>query len=163
MKQGLLDAQQRCFAMGLTTIDSAAPFLPAVYNYLRPFKGGIMASLFLSSVIKGLLARYPVLLILLKQLPHVFGHSASMGRGFSFNDPQGGNTFTHLQNMIHGINWSAFVIALVSILILIYWEKISARGVKQFPAPLFVALQRPYCSMKSWLTSGPTWPWVANT
>ncbi len=54
-----------------------------------------MASLFPSSVIKGLLAAIGIL-ILLKQLPHVFGHSASMGMGFSFNDPQGGNTFTHL-------------------------------------------------------------------
>ena len=58
-------------------------------------KAGALSAFFPSSVIKGLLAAIGIILIL-KQIPHVFGHDADPEGDMSFVQPDHENTFTEL-------------------------------------------------------------------
>ena len=64
-------------------------------------RAGAMSAFFPSSVIKGLLAAIGVILIL-KQLPHLFGHDTDPDGEMSFIQPDHENTFTELLSLILG-------------------------------------------------------------
>ncbi|MCO8121583.1 SulP family inorganic anion transporter [Stieleria sp. TO1_6] len=103
-------------------------------------KGGALSAFFPSSVIKGLLVAIGVILIL-KQIPHVFGHDTDPEGEMSFQQPDDLNTFSELWTIITGdIHVGAMVIGLLSVAFLVLWDRIPRLKKSLVPAPLLVVL-----------------------
>jgi MFS superfamily sulfate permease-like transporter len=85
-------------------------------------KAGIIGYYFPSSVIKGMLAAIGIILIL-KQIPHALGYDRDNEGDFYFLQIDGQNTFSELFNSVNYIQPGAFIISIVSLLILILWEQ----------------------------------------
>lgn len=103
-------------------------------------KGGKLSAFFPSSVINGLLVAIGVILIL-KQIPHVFGHDTDPEGEMSFQQPDHENTFTELWNILDGeIHVGAMVIGLISLAFLLAWDRFPKLKNSIVPAPLVVVL-----------------------
>ncbi len=85
-------------------------------------KAGIIGYYFPSSVIKGMLSGIGVIIIL-KQIPHVFGYDKDVFGDFSFFQVDGHTTFSELWYTLMEPNIAATIIAFVSLAILILWEQ----------------------------------------
>lgn len=85
-------------------------------------KAGIIGYYFPSSVIKGMLSGIGIIIIL-KQIPHVFGYDKDPEGDFAFKQVDGQNTFSELINMLDYISPGALIIAAISLAILILWEQ----------------------------------------
>jgi MFS superfamily sulfate permease-like transporter len=90
-----------------------------ILGYLR---AGIIGYYFPSSVIKGMLAAIGIILIL-KQIPHAIGYDKDNEGDFSFLQVDGENTFSELFHSLNFIHPGAVIIGLVSLFILIMWER----------------------------------------
>lgn len=104
----------------------------AIQVLMGTFRLGFIASFFPMSVIKGLLAAIGLILIL-KQIPHVFGHDADAEGEMSFEQPDHENTFTELLATLSDILPGAALIGIVSVLFLMAWDKVKA--LKKLPVP----------------------------
>ncbi|MBX2945364.1 MAG: SulP family inorganic anion transporter [Cyclobacteriaceae bacterium] len=114
-----------------------AGVLQVVLGYLR---AGTIGNYFPSSVIKGMLAAIGLILIL-KQIPHAVGYDADYIGDEDFLQQDGRNTFSELIYSLNVIQPGAAIICLLSIGILILWEKPfirNTRFAKVIPAPLLV-------------------------
>jgi len=100
-------------------------------------KAGTVAYYFPGNVIKGLLTAIGIIIIL-KQIPHAFGYDKNSEGDIAFIQLDGDNTFSAIINSINYIHPGATIIAIVSVLILIFWPKI--KKVKLFPAPLVAVI-----------------------
>ncbi|NII24178.1 SulP family inorganic anion transporter [Pseudoflavitalea sp. X16] len=128
-------------AAGLTTIVLAAitdlkvyeAFLVAVVLagiiqiILGYLKAGVLGDYIPNAAIKGMLAAIGLILIL-KQIPHLVGDEADFQGDESFKQRGGGNTFTHLIHAFKNMLPVALAIGLVSLAIMIVWEKISKKS-----------------------------------
>ncbi len=85
-------------------------------------KAGFIAHYFPSSVIKGMLAAIGIILIL-KQLPHALGNDKDIEGDFNFIQADGQNTFSEIGVAIDSIHPGALLIAVISLLVLIIWER----------------------------------------
>lgn len=85
-------------------------------------KAGIIGYYFPSSVIKGMLAAIGIILIL-KQLPHAVGYDKDNEGDFDFIQSDGQNTFSEILNALDYIHPGAVIIALISLFVLIMWER----------------------------------------
>jgi MFS superfamily sulfate permease-like transporter len=85
-------------------------------------KAGVIGYYFPSAVIKGMLTGIGIIIIL-KQLPHAFGYDSDPEGDFEFFQIDGHNTFSELIYMTNYISPGAFVVALLSLLVLIIWER----------------------------------------
>lgn len=94
-------------------------------------KAGIIGYYFPSSVIKGMLAAIGII-IFLKQIPHAFGYDADYEGDMDFSQADGFNTFTELEHMMNFISPGATIVALVSLFILILWERKFMKGIRLF-------------------------------
>ncbi|QGZ42299.1 carbonic anhydrase [Pseudoduganella flava] len=103
------------------------------------FRAGFIANYVPSNVIKGLLAAIGILLIL-KQIPHAIGYDSNNADEYSFVQSNGENTFSAIASAINAVTPGALVIALLSMLILLYWDRTPLKNVKLLPAPLFVVV-----------------------
>lgn len=102
-------------------------------------RAGSLARFFPSSVIKGLLAAIGIILIL-KQIPHLFGHDVDPEDDMAFNQPDGRNTFSELLSVFGDWHVGAATIGIASILLLVFWGKIKPLKNSIIPAPLIVVL-----------------------
>ncbi len=102
-------------------------------------KGGFIAAFFPSSVIKGLLAAIGVIIVL-KQIPHLVGHDSDPEGEMSFFQPDLQTTFSELISMFGDFQLGAALIGLVSIAILVLWDKWKPLKTSLFPAPVAVVL-----------------------
>jgi carbonic anhydrase/SulP family sulfate permease len=100
---------------------------------------GFIAAFFPSNVIKGLLWAIGALLIL-KQIPHLFGHDADPIGNNTFIQADNQNTFTELVETFFDVHPGAALIGLISIAILVSWEKIKFLKNSFIPGPLVVIL-----------------------
>jgi MFS superfamily sulfate permease-like transporter len=64
------------------------------------------------------------IIIILKQLPHAFGYDADFEGDQAFAQNDGSNSFSFLFDVLKHIHLGAVVISLISLVILISWEKI---------------------------------------
>lgn len=97
--------------------------LAGVMQLLLGFlRAGVIGYYFPSSVIKGMLAGIGILIIL-KQIPHAFGYDQSPEGELSFTQMDGNNTFTEILAMLDRVHPGAVVISVVSLAILILWER----------------------------------------
>ncbi len=86
-------------------------------------KAGFIGYFFPSSVIKGMLTGIG-LLIILKQIPHALGWDKDAEGDDAFIQADGENTFTEIGKAFEYITPGALVIAAISLLILILWDKV---------------------------------------
>ncbi|MCB9282712.1 MAG: SulP family inorganic anion transporter [Lewinellaceae bacterium] len=85
-------------------------------------KAGVIGYYFPSSVIKGMLSGIGVIIIL-KQIPHAFGYDQDPEGDISFMQIDGHNTFSELFYMLKYISPGAVIITLISLAILILWDR----------------------------------------
>ncbi|GJM22260.1 MAG: membrane protein [Planctomycetota bacterium] len=125
-----------------------APFLAAlvlagvfqlIFGLLR---GGMIGYFVPTSVIKGMLAGIGIIIVL-KQIPHAFGYDGDFEGDQSFFQPDGGTTLSTLQRMFDYVEPGAILVTLVSLVLLISWERVFAKRWKLFkvlPGPLAAVL-----------------------
>lgn len=105
-------------------------------------KAGFVAYFFPSSVIKGMLSGIG-LLIILKQIPHALGYDKDPEGDFELLQADGENTFSSISQALSYITPGAFIIAAVSLFILIFWETVLSKKHKIFQliqGPLVVVI-----------------------
>ena len=85
-------------------------------------RAGSIANYFPSSVIKGMLTAIGIIIIL-KQIPHAFGYDAEENEAINFAQPDGNNTFSALLQPLQHIHLGVTLVTLISLALLILWEK----------------------------------------
>lgn len=102
-------------------------------------QAGFLSAYFPSSVIKGLLAAIGVILIL-KQIPHLLGHDSDPEGEMRFWQPDNENTLSELVRVLGDFHLGAAMIGLLSIALLVVWDRIPSLKKSMVPAHLFVVL-----------------------
>ena len=106
-------------------------------------KAGRFSSLFPDSVIKGMLVGIGIV-IMLKQIPHALGRDNDYEGEYEFSQlADGENTVSEIYRAIVTASPGAVLISIVSLLLLVFWERAAGRGVnffKNLPAALLVVL-----------------------
>lgn len=111
---------------------TVAVFLSGIIQIiLGLLRAGTIGDYFPSSVIKGMLAAIGIILIL-KQIPHALGYDADFMGNESFHQIDGENTFSELFLAFQRLHIGAILISLISLGIMLYWEKMAAKGAKFF-------------------------------
>lgn len=88
--------------------------------------GGKIGDYFPTSVIKGMLAAIGLILIL-KQIPHFVGYDADFFGDESFTQLDGHNTFSEILWALQSVHVGSFLVALIAIVIMLFWEKAAAK------------------------------------
>jgi MFS superfamily sulfate permease-like transporter len=94
-------------------------------------KAGVIGYYFPSSVIKGMLTGIGIIIIL-KQIPNFFGYDEESAWDLEFFEIDGGNTFSELFNMLSNIQPGAALVGILSLAIIIFWEKVLSKKSKIF-------------------------------
>jgi MFS superfamily sulfate permease-like transporter len=105
-------------------------------------RAGTIGHFFPDSVIKGMLAAIGLILIL-KQIPHALGYDKDYEGDESFFQPDGQNTFSEIFNALNVFSGGAIIIAVIAILILIFWEKPAIKRhpfLQYVPGPLIAVI-----------------------
>lgn len=102
-------------------------------------KAGSVVHYFPSNVIKGMLTAIGVIIIL-KQLPHLFGYDKDSEGDLYFLQPDGENTFSALLQPLFHIDLGATIVALTTVLILILWDRPFMKKLAVLPGPLIAVL-----------------------
>lgn len=130
----------------ITTLGSFELFLMAVVLagaiqlVLGFLKAGIISNYFPNNVIEGMLAGIGVI-IFLKQIPHAFGYDKDTEGDMYFEEKTGGNTFTTLMESFDHISVGATIITLLSLTILLIWDKVPMlKKIKLLPGALVAVL-----------------------
>lgn len=130
-------------AAQIATLGSFEAFLLAVVIagmiqiILGVFRAGFLAEFIPTSVITGLLAAIGVILIL-KQIPHVIGHDADPEGEMAFRQPDQQTTFTEFGVILQDAHFGAAAIGLVSITVLLLWDRVPFLKKSIVPGPLVV-------------------------
>jgi MFS superfamily sulfate permease-like transporter len=101
-----------------------AGLLQIAFSFIN---GGSIGNYFPTSVIKGMLAAIGLILIL-KQFPHAVGYDADFMGDESFFQGDGQNTFSEILSAIQATHAGSIVIAMLSMLIMIGWDKGAKAG-----------------------------------
>lgn len=129
----------------ITDIGSYPGFLVAVVLagvlqlVLGFVKAGTIGNYFPSSVIKGMLAAIGVILIM-KQIPHAIGYDADYEGDFQFDQPDHENSFSALISALEKMSGGAAIISVLSMAVLILWNRIRIKQISMIPAPLVVVI-----------------------
>lgn len=113
-----------------------AGLIQIVLGFVR---AGFLAAFFPNSVIKGLLAAIGVILIL-KQIPHLVGYHADPVGDLAFRQPDHQNTFSELVQLVGEVHPGSAAIGLLSIAVLVFWDRWKPLKGSVIPAPLMVVL-----------------------
>jgi MFS superfamily sulfate permease-like transporter len=116
-----------------------AGLLQIVLGCLR---AGVIAYYFPSAVIKGMIAGIGVIIVL-KQIPHAVGYDKDPFGEMGFEQPDRHNTLSELYYMLQAISPGAVAVALVSLGLLLLWERPFVqkhRALKLVPGPIVAVL-----------------------
>lgn len=103
-------------------------------------RAGFLADYVPSNVIQGLLAAIGILIII-KQLPLAFGVTSDTSVVLhSIKSAQQDFSFAPLLHLIHHISLAASIISILSLAVLIFWEKINLSLCKKIPAAVVVVV-----------------------
>lgn len=94
-------------------------------------KAGVIGYYFPSSVIKGMLTGIGIIIIL-KQIPNFFGYDEESAWDLEFFEINGGNTFSELFKVFEKITPGAALIGIISLLLLVFWDKVLIKKSKVF-------------------------------
>lgn len=111
----------------------------AIQMALGCARAGVIAVYFPMSVIRGLLTAIGVILIL-KQFPHLLGLHSDPEGDMAFLQPDGQNTFSEMLAAATGFHLGAAAVGLLSIGVLIFWDKIKLLKKSIVPGPFVVVL-----------------------
>lgn len=127
--------------LGAFNIFLTAVFIAGLIQLALGFlKAGTISNFFPNNVIEGMLAGIGVI-IFLKQIPHAFGYDKDFEGDESFVQPDGQNTFSELFSVIDHIQLGSLVITLISLAILIGWNKVEfLKKIKLVPAALVAVI-----------------------
>jgi carbonic anhydrase len=129
--------------IGIEHLGSFDAFLVAVFFgglfqiFLGLIRAGSIVYFVPASVIKGMLVAVG-LIFMLKQLPHAIGYDAEEW-GLQQFSAGGDNTFTMIGRSIRYLKWGALVLSIISISVLLLWEKYFSKF-KWIPGPLIIVL-----------------------
>ena len=130
----------------ITTLGSFQLFLLAVFIagvlqiILGYIKAGSISSYFPNNVIEGMLAGIGVI-IFTKQIPHAVGYDKDYEGDLTFIQNDGQNTFSELFEILNNVQFGAIIITIVSLLIIIIWNKIPfLKNLKLIPAALVAVI-----------------------
>ncbi len=128
-------------ALGSFELFLLAVVLAGIMQLILGFlKAGSISNYFPNNVIEGMLAGIGVI-IFLKQIPHAFGYDKDVEGDLAFEERTGGNTFTTLMESFDHISIGATIITLVSLAILILWDKFPLlKKIKLLPGALVAVL-----------------------
>lgn len=103
-------------------------------------KAGTISNYFPNNVIEGMLAGIG-LIIILKQIPHAIGLDSDFEGDQAFSQMNGENTFTELFSIFDYFQLGSILITLVSLAILIMWNKIAfLKNLKVVPGALVAVI-----------------------
>lgn len=103
-------------------------------------KAGSISNYFPTNVIEGMLAGIGIIIIL-KQLPHAFGYDADFEGDQSFVQRNGNNSLSSLFDVFNHVQLGAIVITVVSLIILISWDKVPfLKKLKLIPGALIAVV-----------------------
>ena len=103
-------------------------------------KAGTISNYFPNNVIEGMLAGIGVIIIL-KQIPHAFGYDPDFEGDESFFQPDGQNTFSEIFNIFDHVQLGSIIIAVISLAILILWNKVDfLKKIKLVPPALIAVI-----------------------
>lgn len=103
-------------------------------------KAGMIANYFPSNVIKGMLTGIGIIIIL-KQIPHALGYDKDAEGDFSFFEQSGSNTFlTIWDTLTLYIHPGATIVALISVGIMLLWERPAVKSKLGFVPGALVAV-----------------------
>ncbi|MBA0884083.1 SulP family inorganic anion transporter [Flavobacterium undicola] len=111
--------------LGAFDIFLSAVFIAGLIQLALGFiKAGSISNYFPTNVIEGMLAGIGIIIIL-KQLPHAFGYDADFEGDQSFSQVDGDNTLSSLFQVFNHFQLGAIIVTLVSLVILISWDKVA--------------------------------------
>jgi MFS superfamily sulfate permease-like transporter len=127
--------------LGAFDVFLTAVFIAGLIQLALGFlKAGSISNYFPTNVIEGMLAGIGVIIIM-KQLPHAFGYDADFEGDEAFLQETGDNTFSALFNVFNHLQLGAILITLISIAILILWDKVPAlKKLKLIPGALVAVI-----------------------
>ena len=118
-------------------------------------KAGSISNYFPNNVIEGMLAGIGVIIIL-KQIPHAFGYDPDFIGDLAFSQPDGKNTFSELFNIVNHVQLGSILIALISLMILIFWNKVKFLQQIKLVPPALVAVVVSIILNEFFIQSGST-------
>ena len=123
--------------LGSFNVFLLAVLLAGILQLILGFiKAGTISNYFPNNVIEGMLAGIGVIIIL-KQIPHAFGYDPDFEGDESFFQADGQNTFSELFSVLDHVNSGSIIIAVISLVILILWNKVEfLKNIKLVPAAL---------------------------
>jgi MFS superfamily sulfate permease-like transporter/carbonic anhydrase len=142
----------------ITNLGSFETFLLAVVLagviqvVLGVARAGFISDYVPTNVVKGLLAAIGIILIL-KQLPHAIGYDSDVEGDFSFMQPDGLNTFSELLVGLSNFAPAAIIISVISLALLIGWDK---SWLRRLPIPSALAVVLVGMALNEWLFAGST-------
>lgn len=127
--------------LGAFNIFLTAVFIAGLMQLALGFlKAGTISNYFPNNVIEGMLAGIGVI-IFLKQIPHAFGYDKDFEGDESFVQPDGQNTFSELFSLVDHIQLGSLTITIISLAILIGWNKVAfLQKIKLVPAALVAVI-----------------------
>lgn len=115
---------------------------------------GTIGSFFPSSVIKGMLAAIGLILIM-KEVPHALGYDKDHFGDLIFWQQDGNNTFTALWKATQFFQPGAVIISLISLCILLFYEKMRHPIVQILPSALVVVVLGIFINDVLWMRFVP--------
>uniref|UniRef100_UPI00404B196C SulP family inorganic anion transporter n=1 Tax=Flavobacterium sp. TaxID=239 RepID=UPI00404B196C len=89
-------------------------------------KMGIIGYYFPNSVIKGMLTGIGIIIIL-KQIPHLFGYDLEEEGADSFWEQSGENTFSAITHIIDNITFGSIIIGIIGLIVILFWDNILSK------------------------------------
>lgn len=102
-------------------------------------RAGGLSAFIPTSVIKGMLAAIGVILVL-KQIPHLFGHDTDPEGEMSFIQPDHQNTLSEFVALFADFHLGASVVGLLSIFVLVAWDNIKVLKKSVVPVSILVVV-----------------------
>ena len=123
--------------LGAFDVFLTSVFIAGIIQLILGFiKAGSISNYFPTNVIEGMLAGIGIIIIL-KQLPHAFGYDSDFEGDESFLQFDGSNTFSAISGLLNYIQLGSIIITLVSLILLISWDKVSfLKKLKLIPGAL---------------------------
>ena len=123
--------------LGAFDVFLTAVFIAGLMQLALGFiKAGSISNYFPTNVIEGMLAGIGIIIIL-KQLPHAFGYDSDFEGDQAFLQSDGSDTFSSLLSIFNYIQLGSIIITILSLIILIAWDKVSfLKKLKLIPGAL---------------------------
>jgi carbonic anhydrase len=127
-------------SLGSFDVFLMAVVLGGIFQFiLGVLKAGLIADYMPSNIIKGLLAAIGIILII-AQLPYALGFVDDSGAHFGARDNMFEQAAAMFKSFFYSLHPGAVVLSLISLAIIIFWEKSPLKNFKLLPPSLIVVI-----------------------